>query len=387
MAKKNIKILVVDDTEVNIKVIEMFLEPRGYDVVRAEDGEIAIAQFSAEKPDIILMDVMMPNVDGYEATSAIRKLSGELWVPIIFLSAKTKPEDQVKGIEVGGDDYLTKPVNLSLLEAKLSALIRIVNIQKELEKAHEALKGYCDRSDRELEFAKKLMENMMLNTEESADGSLRIRNEPLEEISGDMITTVRTKNDELYVLVADATGHGLAASISQIPVQQTFKKMAEVGFTVSAIARTINEKLKRLLPPERFVTATIAVIKHESRLIELWNGSNPTAIFFDDKGRALKVFEKSSFALGVVDNNVFDSKTEVFLWPDKGELLIFSDGIVDVTNEKGESFGTEGVCNAMLALGDGSEKMGFDLAWDQAMAFSSEGKREDDISLISITCN
>jgi len=141
------------------------------------------------------------------------------------------------------------------------------------------------------------------------------------------------------------------------------------------------------LPPERFVTATIALIKQESRIIELWNGSNPTAMFFDEKGNVLKVFEKTSFALGVVDNNIFDSKTEIYPWPDKGELLIFSDGIVDVVNEEGELFGTEGMRKAMLALGNENKKTGFDVVWDQAMAFSSEGKRDDDISLISVTCN
>ncbi|HFE38447.1 MAG TPA: response regulator, partial [Gammaproteobacteria bacterium] len=255
MPQKNIKILIVDDTAVNIKVIEMFLKPRGYDVVTAEDGQIAIEKFISEKPDIILMDVMMPNVDGYDATIAIRGLAGDRWVPIIFLSAKANPEDQVKGIEIGGDDYLTKPVNLNLLEAKLGAMIRIVNMQKELARTHGILQGYYDQAEQELELAKKLMQNMTGNSQGYSEEHIHIYSNALEEINGDITVTYRTRNDNLYLLMADATGHGLAAAISQIPVTQIFYQMAEKGYSVSAIAQKINHTLKKLLPPNRFVTA------------------------------------------------------------------------------------------------------------------------------------
>lgn len=389
MANKNIKILIVDDTAVNIKVIEMFLKPRGYDVVTAEDGQIAIEKYISEKPDIILMDVMMPNVDGYDATIAIRGLAGDTWVPIIFLSAKANPEDQVKGIDIGGDDYLTKPVNLSLLEAKLSAMIRIVDMQKELAATHETLQRYYSQAEQELELAKKLMQNMTGNSEESFDDFTHVYSNALEDINGDITISYRTKNDDLYLLVADATGHGLAAAISQIPLTQTFYQMAEEGYSISAIASKINQTLKKLLPSDRFVTATIAFISAEKQFIELWNGSNPPPMFFDSNGNILRCFERKNFALGIVDSRVLDTKTEVYLWPEKGELLMFTDGITDLVNEKGELFGSEGVIEGMAKLkgGDRSKKIGFDLVIDHANDFVRLGKRGDDISLISIECN
>ena len=100
MATAKLKVLVVDDTPVNVKIIEMFLQARGYDVVTAEDGQVAIEKFMSEKPDVILMDVMMPNIDGYDATISIRGIAGAAWVPIIFVSAKVTPEDQIKGLEM-----------------------------------------------------------------------------------------------------------------------------------------------------------------------------------------------------------------------------------------------------------------------------------------------
>ena len=389
MENTKLKILVVDDTPVNIKVIEMFLIPRGYEVVTAEDGQIAIEKFISEKPDIILMDVMMPNVDGYDATISIRGIAGAAWVPIIFLSAKASAEDQIKGIEIGGDDYLTKPVNLELLEAKLNAMIRIVDMQKELATTHAALQQYHDQAEEELELAKNLMLKMTENSSDYSDESIHAYNDPVDEISGDIIITYRTKENNLYVLMADATGHGLAAAISQVPLSQIFYTMAERGFTIPVIVREMNRTLKSLLPSNRFVTATLAFINPASRFMEIWNGSNPKPLFFNREGEVLKIFEESNFAFGIVDNDLLDSQTEAYIWPEDGELMLYTDGIVDLKNAEGELFGLGGIKNAMSLLVDKERdnQIGFDVVIGKAREFSRKGERGDDISLLSIMCN
>ena len=389
MADAKLKILVVDDTDVNIKVIEMFLTPRGYDVVTAEDGQVAIEKFVSEKPDIILMDIMMPNVDGYDATIAIRGIAGAAWVPIIFLSAKATPEDQIKGIEIGGDDYLTKPVNLELLDAKLKAMIRIVNMQKELSTAHTALKHYHDQAEEEIELAKNLMLKMTENSSDYADESIHAYNNPIEDISGDIIITYRTKENNLYVLMADATGHGLAAAISQVPLSQIFYTMAERGFTVSVIVREMNRTLKSLLPANRFVTATVAFINPTSRFVEIWNGSNPAPMFFNRDGEILKAFEESNFAFGIVDNDLLNAQTEVYIWPEEGELLLYTDGIADLKNENDELYGLSGIKKAISGLKerDYENQIGFDVVINDASRFYRSGTRTDDLSLLSIMCS
>jgi len=389
MTIENVKILIVDDTPVNVKIIEMFLKPKGYDVITAEDGQVAIEKFVSEKPDIILMDVMMPNVDGYDATISIRGIAGDEWVPIVFLSAKVTPEDQIKGIEVGGDDYLTKPVNLELLEAKLKAMLRIVSMRKELSKTHAALQNYHDLAQEELDLAKDLMLRMTENNSDYSDECIHAYNNPLEEISGDIIITHRNADDVLYVMLADATGHGLAAAISQVPLSQIFYTMAQRGFTVSVIVAEMNRTLKALLPSNRFVTATIARIDPASRLIEIWNGSNPSPIFFNRKGEVLKEFEENNFAFGVVGNNLLDSQTQAYIWPEEGELLLYSDGLPDLKNGKGELFGLDGVKREVGLLKEikREDQIAFDRVISGAHAFAKRGEHGDDLSLLSIMCN
>jgi len=140
------KILLVDDTKTERLILTAYLEKLVHDVINAENGQQAIKLFHDEKPDLVLMDVIMPEMDGYEAARCLRKNEHE-WVPIIFLSGRVAPDDIVAGIEAGGDDYLTKPVDYRILEAKMTAMQRIakmrrklLNLSSELEVANSELK-------------------------------------------------------------------------------------------------------------------------------------------------------------------------------------------------------------------------------------------------------
>jgi len=128
-----LKVLVVDDTATNRLMLQVFLKKLGLAVILAEDGAQGVAAFEREAPDVVIMDVMMPVMDGYEATRRIKALAGERWIPVIFLSALDKEEDLVAGLDAGGDDYLMKPVNFVVLDAKLRSTARALSTQRSLE--------------------------------------------------------------------------------------------------------------------------------------------------------------------------------------------------------------------------------------------------------------
>lgn len=140
------KILLVDDTNTDRQIMKAYLEDLGHEVTLSKNGLEAIKLYKKDKPDLIIMDVIMPEMDGFTTAGKIRKHDSD-WIPIIFLSAKVSPEDISAGIEAGGDDYLAKPVDHTVLVAKLKAMQRIakmrhelLNAQKELEQANQELK-------------------------------------------------------------------------------------------------------------------------------------------------------------------------------------------------------------------------------------------------------
>ena len=136
------KVLVADDSPTNLLIVRKYIETAGHEAITVEDGLQAVKAFKDIKPDLVLLDVMMPNMDGFEAALRIRSAceKWKTWIPIIFITAMTQDEDLAKGIESGGDDYLTKPVSRIVLNAKLTAMERIAKMREELEEANRQLK-------------------------------------------------------------------------------------------------------------------------------------------------------------------------------------------------------------------------------------------------------
>ena len=124
-------ILLIDDTQTDLMIMTAYLKQLGHEVVTGVNGREAVELFKAEEPDLVIMDVIMPELNGYEAAKTIRR-ENTVWIPIIFLSARVGADDIVAGIAAGGDDYLAKPVDNKVLEAKMNAMQRIAHMRQKL---------------------------------------------------------------------------------------------------------------------------------------------------------------------------------------------------------------------------------------------------------------
>ncbi|HSK18863.1 MAG TPA: diguanylate cyclase [Longimicrobiales bacterium] len=133
------RILVVDDNQDNIEIIATRLRYRGYEILEAGDGEQALALVREAAPDLILLDVMLPDIDGYEISRRIKGADDLPFIPIILVTARDSTQDKVAGLDAGADDYLTKPINFPELEARVRSMLRIKRLQDELEEKNKEL--------------------------------------------------------------------------------------------------------------------------------------------------------------------------------------------------------------------------------------------------------
>jgi adenylate cyclase len=127
------RVLIVDDTPANVHILQARLAANGYDIITATDGEAALAAVKEAQPDLILLDVMMPKMDGFEVCRRLRADPTLPFIPIIMVTAKTDPKDVVAGLEAGGDEYLTKPVDQPALVARVKSMLRIKNLHDTVE--------------------------------------------------------------------------------------------------------------------------------------------------------------------------------------------------------------------------------------------------------------
>ena len=159
-AQAPLRCLVVDDEAVNRMVLSAMLRGQGFEIIEAEDGERGVEICRTLVPDLIFMDIMMPTMDGFEATTRIKEMLGDVFVPVIFLTAISDEIQLRRCIEVGGDDFLTKPYSRTLLQAKIDAALRVRAMHLDLARQRDELASYRNRQQRDLEVAKRILDNV-----------------------------------------------------------------------------------------------------------------------------------------------------------------------------------------------------------------------------------
>jgi CheY-like chemotaxis protein len=379
MSKPKTKILAVDDNIVNIKVLSQYLVKQNYEVITAESGKEAIEKFKSESPDIILMDIMMEDMNGLEATANIKALAGDKWIPVIFMSALASEEDKIKGLDIGGDDYITKPIEFNILGAKLKAVQRIAEMQHKLSITMLELQQYKKTEEREQKMAYDLMESLF-DTGHLEGNDFHVWHIPATRFSGDLVVAEKHSEDRFYLLHADSTGHGLTAALPLLPMSQTFYHMAQKGYSIGQIAKRMNKQLKAIMPINRFVAVTLLLVDFENNIVEAWNGGNPAVLVINENKEIVKKFKSKHLALGILPDEDFDGKTEFLSCDGNNSIVLYSDGLIDAENAKGETF-DEDVLLEILTTEFDAATLRNNIV-DAVMKHLEGGKAHDDMSLI-----
>lgn len=335
-------ILVVDDNPTNLKQVGEVARRMGHAVVTAADGRQAVERYRSESPDLIIMDIMMPGMDGIEAARRIREFESAKWVPIIFFSALDRMDDILHGLESGGDDYLVKPASLQLVRAKINSYGRMLQLQRQVLQNNEELTAWRAEAEEQSRLGEHIMRRLT-DVAGLRDPALKSFNLPAETFSGDLLCAGRSPGGVHYAMLADAAGHGLAAALTAMPLTQTFNSMAMKGFPVGSIAQEINRKLKSLLPPDRFVAASLAAIDVRGQTVEVWNGGNPEVLFINAAGQVTRRWSSRHPPLGILPEDRFSTQTETFVPQEAGQLLLCSDGLIESEAPTGRRLGMDGV--------------------------------------------
>ncbi|MBL8481786.1 MAG: SpoIIE family protein phosphatase [Rhodocyclaceae bacterium] len=371
-----LSVLVVDDEAGNVRLLEAFLRKQGHRVLVARDGASAVAAFEAEVPDVVLLDVMMPGMNGFTAAERMRALSPERWVPIVFLSAMDGVANMVKGLSAGGDDYLVKPVNLGLLQCKIAALRRVAQLQSNLLERSRELARYRDENERELALARHLFTHLA-REEQGVDARLQCQVVPAQTLSGDVLSASLGADHKLRIMLADANGHGLVAAVNVLPMVEIFQAMAGKGFSCEAIARELDRKLQRFFPPDRFVATALVCLDFQEQFLSVWNAGLPPLLLLDATGRVEREFSSRGLPCGL-NSGVIDAATVEQCRFDFGaQLAIYSNGLIETLGPDGSRFGQQGL---RAALGGAVAAERFDRLWRAVHAHGAGQDVADDMS-------
>ena len=192
-AEKKQKILIVEDNQENIDLLVYFLRPQGYELVTAKDGLSALEKVDEGHPDIILLDIMLPKMDGYEVCERLKTRADTKFIPIIMLTALKELQDKVKALEVGADDFLSKPFENVELLARVKSLLRLKEYHDELQHKNKELAHKNASLLRMDKFKEDLINLIVHDMKNPLSDDGHVHAEPLGRISQEIHPAHRTK--------------------------------------------------------------------------------------------------------------------------------------------------------------------------------------------------
>jgi sigma-B regulation protein RsbU (phosphoserine phosphatase) len=333
------RILIVDDVKANLDVLVQALR-EDYKLSVALNGESALRSADKTTPDLVLLDIMMPGMDGYEVCRRLRAAPQTREVPVMFLSALEEVGNKALGFEVGGNDYLTKPFEMLEVKARVRSLLKA--------------KAYSDavkeKMASELRIAREIQLGIL-----PADVSACTRGtgldvravlEPAQEVGGDLYEVLRAGEDRVVVVVGDVSGKGVPAALFMAVTTTLARVVARELERPEEILLRVNDALTAQNPRGMFVTLSCAVFQPRAGKVTCASAGHPSPILLRSGQAPSLPFPSSGLIAGIMAGTETHGQA-LDLQP--GDMLVFyTDGVTEAFNAEGQQFG-EGRLLAHLA--------------------------------------
>ncbi len=376
------KILIVDDESINRTLLTNMLYSAGYkDCIEAVNGIEAIKLFDEEQPDLVLLDVVMPGLSGFDVAPKIRKRAKGTYLPILFITALEDKESLVRCLEVGGNDFATKPFDRHILIAKIRAHLQIRALSEHVEQQNQALRLFNQRVAREHAIVEHIFSHAIVNRPEVLS-HFDFLLQPAETFNGDLFLCEASPSGGIYFVVGDFTGHGLASAIGALPVTRAFRELAQQGVSIAEITSELNRILITFLPNDMFMAAVIGEINASGNRVHLWQGGMPEVIVPAKTDIAMRKVPSRHMALGILDENELNTDYDTINLGHNEQLVICSDGLIEIANKNGEMLLEEGLVNIIKVQMQEQGKVDAKSLFRQAKAHGFSSSLDDDVTLV-----
>lgn len=381
-------ILIVDDTPMNLMVLGNTLKNASYKIAFARNGEDALLYVEKNKPDLILLDIMMPDMDGYEVCKRLKNDNQTNQIPIIFITARSDLESIVKGFDIGASDYITKPFNSKEVQIRVENQLKIKLLTESLLEKNKVLNEKQEIINRDLEAALIIQRSLV------SPPFTRLHNIivatcflPGSKVGGDILNYILLDDRHVAFFILDVMGHGVASAmlsllVSQLLIKNDYSFLMENNHYLPP--KVVLEKLDQEFPFERFerfFSIFYMVLDLTGGEIEYANAGHPMPMILR-QNRSIEILENSGAIIGIGEIQTFQN-CKAFLKPND-KIFLFSDGILEETDHKGRFFGQERLQNQILKSMDQPIQHICDDIMDSIKQFNDNQKFKDDISLMGI---
>ena len=337
-------ILIVDDNPANVEIFQMRLAANNYETITATDGEAGLSMARENQPDLILLDIMMPGIDGFEVCSRLKKDPTTEGIPVIFLSALTDTKDKVRGLQLGAVDYVSKPFQPDEVIARVNTHLTIHRLKREVEQKKDALED-------ELEVVSDVQRRLLPKSlPEIAGLKLAENYETSLYAGGDYYDIAEMQDNQWGLLVADAEGHSAPAAVMMAMTCALFRSYPQPPTEPDELLYFLNEHLCKVADPS-FVTALYVVYDASRRTLKIARAGHPPPMIYQSaEKKAIEYACSGVFPMGIDPyEQVPVTEAELHVGD---RILMYTDGISERFNTNGETYGEERLLRQLEAGGD-----------------------------------
>lgn len=375
------RILIVDDEPLNVDYLEQELEDLGCETSSARNGREALEQVAAQPPDAILLDIMMPEMNGFEVLQHLKADEALRDIPVIVISALHDIGAVVRGITMGAEDYLPKPFDPVLLKARIGACL-------ERKRLRDREVRYLRRVNEELALAWQIQEGFLPDVLPDIPGwQLAATLEPSKETSGDFYDLFLLPEGRLGILIADVVDKGMGAALYMVLSRTLIRGYAlQRDRQPSAVLQAANRHILQDINTGQFVTVFYGTLDPASGVLTYSNaGHNPPYLFTGKGGRELQALIRTGMPVGILEEATWEQKTAQLAPGDM--LLLYTDGLTEAQSPQGEFFGEHRLREvAQSNLGRSAQQM-LQVLMAQVHQFMGDTPSFDDITLAVVARN
>ncbi len=332
-ATNGARILVVDDDALSRKVLAHTLKQAGYDCCETNDGEEALAMLHTVKPSLLLLDFHMPGIDGAEVMRRLRADEDPsiAQIPAIMLTGHAGEQSELRCLEAGADDFVTKPINLPILSARIETQLRLRSLREQLQRQNDELEAWRENLERDLAAARLTQQSLIPQKPPSLDGwETASVYRPVIQVGGDIYGWLRLGDGRTLYWIADATGHGAAAALITTLSKLLFQHGSDEHSDPAAIMETVNDDFRSIFGARSFMTAMCVALDAENGKASIVGAGHPPLLVIRANG-AVETISSSAPPLGLVERSQF-SETQLDLAPGDA-FLLYTDGLYGADDE------------------------------------------------------
>jgi sigma-B regulation protein RsbU (phosphoserine phosphatase) len=376
-------ILVVDDAPANIDLLRGILSPY-YKVKGAVNGEkaIRIAHKKAQ-PDLILLDIVMPGMNGYEVCEQLKQDPVTASIPVIFITAKTSTEDEEHGLKLGAVDYIAKPVSPAIVKARVNTQLKLKKNMEELRNAYTVIETQKDRMQQELNVGRSIQLAMVPKEfPKSPYYSLFAALEPAREVGGDFYDAFVVDGEHICFCVGDVSGKGVPAALFMAMAKTLIKARASSDRSTASIVTHVNDELSKDNEGCLFVTLFVCIFNiRTGELLTTNAGHNPPLLKHLD-GSITVLSRRDGLVVAAMEGIAYSEQSHRL---QKGDtLLLFTDGVTEAENSNEEFFGDDNLKKLLADQQDDSVERLVEHIVATTHTFEGKNRQADDITVLAL---